>query len=86
MNLRPSGYEPDELPDCSTPQQRARIVRATGREFKKEYERRSRRHCREQRQASDYASVALRQGACAKLDQRRRHDTERQHRQAIEAE
>ena len=19
MNLRPSGYEPDELPDCSTP-------------------------------------------------------------------
>ena len=21
MNLRPSGYEPDELPDCSTPQQ-----------------------------------------------------------------
>ena len=28
MNLRPSGYEPDELPDCSTPQQRARILRA----------------------------------------------------------
>ncbi|SOO30318.1 hypothetical protein XAP6164_4240016 [Xanthomonas phaseoli pv. phaseoli] len=22
MNLRPSGYEPDELPDCSTPQQK----------------------------------------------------------------
>ncbi|GAE57267.1 hypothetical protein XPR_3902, partial [Xanthomonas arboricola pv. pruni MAFF 301420] len=21
-NLRPSGYEPDELPDCSTPQQK----------------------------------------------------------------
>ncbi len=21
MNLRPSGYEPDELPDCSTPHQ-----------------------------------------------------------------
>jgi len=21
LNLRPSGYEPDELPDCSTPQQ-----------------------------------------------------------------
>jgi hypothetical protein len=20
LNLRPSGYEPDELPDCSTPQ------------------------------------------------------------------
>ena len=23
MNLRPSGYEPDELPDCSTPHQEA---------------------------------------------------------------
>ena len=23
MNLRPSGYEPDELPDCSTPHQYA---------------------------------------------------------------
>ena len=22
MNLRPSGYEPDELPDCSTPHQK----------------------------------------------------------------
>ena len=22
MNLRPSGYEPDELPDCSTPRQK----------------------------------------------------------------
>ena len=22
MNLRPSGYEPDELPGCSTPRQR----------------------------------------------------------------
>ena len=22
MNLRPSGYEPDELPDCSTPRHR----------------------------------------------------------------
>jgi hypothetical protein len=21
LNLRPSGYEPDELPDCSTPHQ-----------------------------------------------------------------
>ena len=26
MNLRPSGYEPDELPDCSTPHQGRRIV------------------------------------------------------------
>ena len=24
MNLRPSGYEPDELPDCSTPHQKGR--------------------------------------------------------------
>ena len=24
LNLRPSGYEPDELPDCSTPRQRLR--------------------------------------------------------------
>ncbi len=22
LNLRPSGYEPDELPDCSTPRQK----------------------------------------------------------------
>src|SRR3546814_7455385 len=26
LNLRPSGYEPDELPDCSTPHQKPRIV------------------------------------------------------------
>jgi hypothetical protein len=26
LNLRPSGYEPDELPDCSTPRQRDRIL------------------------------------------------------------
>ncbi len=24
LNLRPSGYEPDELPDCSTPRQETR--------------------------------------------------------------
>jgi hypothetical protein len=24
LNLRPSGYEPDELPDCSTPHQKGR--------------------------------------------------------------
>ena len=28
LNLRPSGYEPDELPDCSTPR---RVVHDTGR-------------------------------------------------------
>src|SRR6185312_2040118 len=26
LNLRPSGYEPDELPDCSTPQQGTTIM------------------------------------------------------------
>ena len=26
MNLRPSGYEPDELPDCSTPHLRRRGI------------------------------------------------------------
>jgi len=25
LNLRPSGYEPDELPDCSTPQQNLKL-------------------------------------------------------------
>src|SRR5437016_1798750 len=25
LNLRPSGYEPDELPDCSTPRQRGAL-------------------------------------------------------------
>ena len=28
LNLRPSGYEPDELPDCSTPRCAARLTRA----------------------------------------------------------
>ena len=27
LNLRPSGYEPDELPDCSTPRQRTAIIK-----------------------------------------------------------
>jgi hypothetical protein len=27
LNLRPSGYEPDELPGCSTPRQRLCAVR-----------------------------------------------------------
>src|SRR5213076_2396443 len=26
LNLRPSGYEPDELPDCSTPRQVGRAL------------------------------------------------------------
>ena len=26
LNLRPSGYEPDELPDCSTPRLRGRTI------------------------------------------------------------
>ncbi|VXA88476.1 hypothetical protein ACIN8IBEIGE_90009 [Acinetobacter sp. 8I-beige] len=27
MNQRPSGYEPDELPDCSIPHQRVSFIR-----------------------------------------------------------
>ena len=30
LNLRPSGYEPDELPDCSTPRQRGEIMDSIG--------------------------------------------------------
>ena len=30
-NLRPSGYEPDELPDCSTPRQREGTYLETAR-------------------------------------------------------
>ena len=26
LNLRPSGYEPDELPDCSTPRLKKRTI------------------------------------------------------------
>ena len=26
MNLRPSGYEPDELPDCSTPRRPTQVT------------------------------------------------------------
>ena len=31
MNLRPSGYEPDELPGCSTPRQGGRLRAMGGR-------------------------------------------------------
>ena len=34
MNLRPSGYEPDELPGCSTPRQGAGFVRRAGAGFR----------------------------------------------------
>ena len=30
MNLRPSGYEPDELPDCSTPRRRESSIQPHG--------------------------------------------------------
>ena len=36
MNLRPSGYEPDELPGCSTPRQSVRNRRPCGREGMRE--------------------------------------------------
>ena len=29
MNLRPSGYEPDELPDCSTPRRLKKVDYST---------------------------------------------------------
>jgi|TARA_B100001123_G_scaffold439_1_gene677 hypothetical protein len=29
LNLRPSGYEPDELPDCSIPRQKIIVVSAS---------------------------------------------------------
>ena len=30
LNLRPSGYEPDELPDCSTPRLKKKIMQQCG--------------------------------------------------------
>jgi len=30
LNLRPSGYEPDELPDCSTPRLKLRFYHFLG--------------------------------------------------------
>ncbi len=30
LNLRPSGYEPDELPDCSTPRLKNEIIHGIG--------------------------------------------------------
>src|SRR5579872_5864582 len=30
LNLRPSGYEPDELPGCSTPRQKGRMANGEG--------------------------------------------------------
>ncbi len=30
LNLRPPGYEPDELPDCSTPRRFMKLERETG--------------------------------------------------------
>ena len=34
LNLRPSGYEPDELPDCSTPRLRKRSIARNAGECK----------------------------------------------------
>ena len=36
LNSRPSGYEPDELPDCSTPQQRGRSIDRCNKRIKKD--------------------------------------------------
>ena len=39
LNLRPPGYEPDELPDCSTPRQYELyfIIISQGKEFVKSF-------------------------------------------------
>jgi hypothetical protein len=34
LNLRPSGYEPDELPDCSTPHLKGRAFYTNANEWK----------------------------------------------------
>ena len=34
MNLRPSGYEPDELPDCSTPHLKGRAFYTNASQWK----------------------------------------------------
>ena len=39
LNLRPSGYEPDELPDCSTPRQKKPTIRPRPHLVKKSGER-----------------------------------------------
>ena len=33
LNLRPSGYEPDELPDCSTPRQSLAVILRPGNDL-----------------------------------------------------
>ncbi len=42
MNLRPSGYEPDELPDCSTPHRLRHILASARRRYKTA----TARHCK----------------------------------------
>src|SRR5213594_1802460 len=74
LNLRPSGYEPDELPDCSTPQPFPLIE---GAAFS------SKRDCFANpvvasRKSANYAR--------AQLDQRVRHHAEREHGQPVQRE
>ena len=42
LNLRPSGYEPDELPDCSTPRHvsHSKVAKASGKLLSTEKESR----------------------------------------------
>ena len=96
MNLRPSGYEPDELPDCSTPQQRARIVRAAGGEFKKSIRfeahdwqcglRMAGSMLRKASASERDSDLYLRDGPNTELDQNRRSDSQGEHRKTIGAE
>src|SRR5271170_1036090 len=45
LNLRPSGYEPDELPGCSTPRQRSAIWRAANDDRRSPFARLHQRGC-----------------------------------------
>jgi hypothetical protein len=37
LNLRPLGYEPNELPDCSTPQSHGSVAISKGQTFDDEF-------------------------------------------------
>src|SRR3546814_4048833 len=58
LNLRPSGYEPDELPDCSTPRLMCEIIAyfAPARSRRPASTRHQRTGCRHNSRASDSAA------------------------------
>ena len=60
MNLRPSGYEPDELPDCSTPRHHLRnIVLAAARDRGPGLGGRSKPSCKDHRNRLACDGIAL---------------------------